>query len=205
LPASPTAPTDQGLRLFLARYEALRSFYLSRVWAHTDEAQMRRRPDSRLNSIVWNLWHLNRAEDAGINRFVADRPQVLDEGDWTTKMKVPHRHNGTGMTLDEVDALSRTIELGALRGYSEAVSLRTLAVIPTIDSATLDGTLDETKVRRVLLEEGVAGPNAAWLVDSFTGWTKGQCLMHFGLTHGYQHVGEMGVLAALLDVDVYQV
>jgi len=42
---------------------------------------MRQRPHLRVNSIAWVMGHLTRVEDAGLNRFVAERPQVLDEGD----------------------------------------------------------------------------------------------------------------------------
>ena len=39
------------------------------------------------------------------------------------------------------------------------------------------------------------------LVIKYTGWTKGKCLMNFALTHPYQHVGEIGVIASLLGVN----
>ena len=47
--------------------------------ALSDE-QIRARPHG-LNSIAWLLWHGARVEGVAVNRFVADRPQVLLAGD----------------------------------------------------------------------------------------------------------------------------
>jgi hypothetical protein len=217
----PAGAAVSPAALFLSRYEPLRSFYLAKVWETVDEAHLRRRPAPQLNSIVWNLWHINRAEDAGLSRFVANQAQVLDEvldeGTWNERLHIPHRHLGTAMTLDEVDEFSRAIDIPALRAYSEAVSARTLAIVEVLDPATLAQTLSEPTVRRVLLngaasssssqhdDEGVAGPQAGWLVDNYIGWSRGKCLIHFGLTHSYQHVGEIGVLGSLMGIDVYGV
>lgn len=66
-------------QLFLQRYDVLCAFYLDGVWEMVPEDLMRQRPHPRVNSIAWNLWHLTRVEDAGLNRFVVDRLQA-----WTT-------------------------------------------------------------------------------------------------------------------------
>ena len=53
----------------------------------------------------------------------------------------------------------------------------------------------------ILFDEGLAHPRAAGLLENYLGWTKGKCLMNFGMTHPYQHVGEIGVIASLLGVE----
>ncbi len=188
-------------QLFLQRYDVLYDFWLGGVWELVPDDLMRQRPHPRVNSIVWNLWHLTRVEDAGLNRFVVDRPQVLDEGGWMERMHLPWRHNGSEMSFAEVDDLSQRVELQALHGYADAVRARTLEIIDQVTLDSLDAVLEAGRLRMVLFDEGLAHAGAAGLFENYLGWTKGKCLMNFGLTHPYQHVGEIGVIASLLGVE----
>ncbi len=188
-------------QLFLQRYDSLYEFWLGDLWTTVPDDLMRQRPHPRVNSIAWNLWHLTRVEDAGLNRFVVDRPQVLDEGSWIERMNVPWRHHGGDMTFAEVDDLSRRIDVQALRDYSRAVELRTREIVSQLGHDGLDAVMEEDRLRMILFDEGLAHPQSAGLLENYLGWTKGKCLMNFGLTHPYQHVGEIGVIASLLGVD----
>jgi hypothetical protein len=99
-----------------------------------------------------------------------------------------------------VDELNQRIDLPALQGYSHAVQQRTRELIHQIDSEKLGETMTAERLRLILLDEGLAHPKAQGLVKNYLGWTKGKCLMNFGLTHGFLHLGEVEVLASLLDV-----
>lgn len=162
---------------------------------------IRQRPHPSVNSIAWTMWHLTRVEDAALNRFIADRPQVLDDGGWMEKMGVPLRHNGFEMTKTEVDALSQQVDLSALRGYSDAVRARTLEIVENLDPESLAETVTRERLELVLLEEGLSGPRAEGLVDGYTGWSKAVFLMNHGLTHAYHHVGEINVISSLLGLE----
>jgi len=188
-------------QLFIQRYDALYNFWLGGLWETVPYDLMRQRPHPRVNSIAWNLWHLTRVEDAGLNRFIIDRPQVLDEGEWLQRMNVPWRHNGSEMNFDEVDDLNQRIDLQALREYSSAVQARTREIVSQLSHDDLDPVMEEPRLRTILFDEGLAHPRAAGLLENYLGWTKGKCLMNFGMTHPYQHVGEIGVIASLLGVD----
>ena len=187
-------------QLFLQRYDVLYEFWLGGLWEMVPDDQKRQRPLPQVNSIAWNLWHVIRVEDAGLNRFVANRPQVLDEDAWLQKLNVPWRHHGSGMNFVEVDDLNQRIDLGALYEYGRTVQVRTRDIVTHIDEVDLDTKLQPERVRAIVIDEGLAHPAALDLVDVYTGWTKGKCLMNFGLTHPYQHVGEMGVIASLLGI-----
>jgi hypothetical protein len=191
-----------ALQLFLQRHGVIYDFYLGGMWELVPEDLMRQRPHPKVNSIAWILWHLTRVEDAGMNRFVVDRPQILDQGGWMERMNVPLRHNGSGMSLAEVDELSQRIALGALHGYSDAVRARTIEIVNGLDLERLDEVMEVDRLRQILFEEGLAHPTAAGLLENYTGWTKGRCWMSFGLTHLYQHYGEIEVIATLLGVDM---
>ena len=187
--------------LFLQRYNALYDFWLGGVWEMVPDNLMRQRPHPQVNSIAWILWHLTRVEDAGLNRFVVDGSQVLDDGSWMEKMNLPIRHNGGDMNFAEVDDLSHRINLQALQEYSKAVQLRTREVVSQLTYDSLDAVMEEEYLRVILFDEGLASPRSAGLLENYLGWTKGKCLMNFGMTHPYQHVGEIGVIASLLGVD----
>jgi hypothetical protein len=187
-------------QLFLQRHDVLYDFLLADIWERVPEDLMRQRPDPRVNSIAWILWHLTRAEDAGLNRFVVDRPQILDEGAWMERMDAPWRHHGSGMTFAEVDDLDQRIDLHALHAYSRAVRDRTREIVSRIDQVDLGDVLSRERVRMIVIDEGLGHPGSTDLAEWYAGWTKGRCLMNFALTHPYQHVGEMGVIASLLGV-----
>ena len=57
------------------------------------------------------------------------------------------------------------------------------------------------RIRAIVIDEGLAHSQADGLFQTYTGWNKGRYLMNFCLTHPYQHVGEMGVIASLLGIE----
>jgi hypothetical protein len=189
-------------QLFFQRHDVLYNFWLTGIWDTVPDAPMRQRPHPRVNSIAWNLWHLARVEDAGVSRFVADLPQILDEGGWAEKLNVLWRHHGSGMRFAEVDELNQRINLLALRGYSQAVAERTRRVVVSMMMEELDAVLTLDRVRQIVVDEGLGHSDPSGLVANYVGWTKGKCLMNFALTHPYQHVGEIGVIASLLGIDL---
>jgi hypothetical protein len=188
-------------QLFFQRYDPLYGFWIGGLWEAVPPDEMRRRPHPRVNSIAWNLWHLTRVEDAGTNRFVLDRPQVFDQGGWMARINVPWRHNGGEMSFAEVDELNGRIDLQALHDYSSQVQASTREAVAGLDPAGLEAVLEVDHLRRLLFDEGLAHPKAGGLLETYTGWTKGKCLMNFCMTHPYQHVGEIGVIASLLGIE----
>jgi hypothetical protein len=186
--------------LFMHRYTPLTESYLEGFWQVVSHDQMRQRPHTRLNSIAWVLWHITRVEDAGMNRFVMQQPQVLDSADWMVRMNLPWRHHGGEMTLAEVDQLSARIDLDGLYRYMQAVHMRTREIVSTIDQNMLAQPLNIAFVHQVVVDEGLGLRNLDSLATHYASWDKGKCLMTFGLTHPFQHVGEMETLASLMDI-----
>jgi hypothetical protein len=187
--------------IFLQRYDPLYNAYLNGYWTHVSHDLMCLRPHPHTNSIAWNIWHITRVEDAGLNRFVVDRSQVLDDGLWMERMNLPWRHHGSGMTFAEVDELNQRIDLSALRDYSQAVQERTRAILATLDVRDLDTVMEEKRLRQIMVDEGLAHSQAEGFIKNYLGWSKGKCLMSFGLTHSWQHLGEMEVIASLVGVE----
>ena len=187
------------LQAFLERYNPLYNFYIGTVWDGIPKDLLCQRPYPQVNSIAWNVWHLTRVEDGGLNLFVTDGVQVLDEG-WAERMNIPWRHQGSGMTFAEVDELNQRIDLGALRGYSDAVHARTCEIIEHLDPNSLDSVIDAERLRMIIVDQGLAHSNPDSLIGTYLGWSKAKCLFNFGLTHPFLHIGEIDVIAGLLGV-----
>ena len=188
-------------QLFLQRHDVLYGFFLEEYWKTVPEDLMRKRPHPGVNSIAWILWHMTRVEDAGLNLFVTEGSQVLDQGEWMKKLHLPWRDNGGGMNFTEVEDLSQRIDLQVLHAYSLAVKAQTQKIVTEIGKVDLDGLISQERARTIMIDAGLAHSNPEELVNWYTGWSKGKCLMLFGLTHPFQHVGEMGVIASLLGIE----
>ncbi len=168
-----------------------------------DEAHWRTRPQPAVNSLAWLVWHMARVEDAGVNRLVANRPQVLDEGNWGELMQVPIRHHGSGMTNQEVTDLSNRIDLQSLRAYHTAVRARTLEVVETLLPEQLDEVNELPYLRQVLFDEGVLNPNHDWGARVPYQDSKGHLLIHFGVTHNYGHFYEAFTVCSLMGISFW--
>src|SRR2546425_10047833 len=71
------------LGFFLLRYGDLHGRLVEDLLAGLSEDQVRRRPDPRVNTIAWLLWHAARIEDVGVNGLVADRPIWKRSSRWS--------------------------------------------------------------------------------------------------------------------------
>ena len=184
---------------FLLRYEALHGLMTERLLAKLADAQLRARPHGQ-NSIVWLLWHLARAEDVGVNRFAYDRRQVFDDGGWAGRVGAGRRDLGTGMTSDEVTALSAGVDAGALREYWRAVGDRTVEIVRGEGDRGWDDVVDAARIRRTIREDGDYGPNLnAERVEAFYGgMTRGWAFAHMALTHSFGHFYEASVVRGML-------
>jgi hypothetical protein len=187
-------------QLFFQRYDPLCNFWLPDIWTLVPQDLMTKRPHLRVNSIAWIFWHMVRVEDAGINRFISDRAQVLDEGRWMERMNLPYRHNGNEMTFDEVDELSRQVNLDGLHEYALAVQTRTRETVSRLTMSDMDEVMEEAHLRKILVDEGLAHNNPEGLIQNYLNWSKGKVLFNFAITHPYQHLGEISTLATLLGV-----
>lgn len=185
-------------RLFLERHRPLHEELIPLLLEPLSDEDLRVRPGPGMNPIGWILWHAARAEDVGLNRFVTDRTQVFDGGEWDGRMGVERRDIGTGMEPEEVERVADRLALGEVDAYRKAVARRTARVVEGLDPGRLDTRLDRTEVERVLVDEGAAGPSAGWLPEEYLGHTRGWCLSHFGLTHNFYHLGQAFVARKIL-------
>ena len=186
-----------ALAFFLLRYEVIHRSLLDDLLKSLTEAQVRARPQAGVNTVAWLIWHAARVEDVGVNRFVVDGAQVLDDG-WLARLGVGRRDVGTGMTDAEVDALSAAVDLAALRGYREALTRRTLAVVEALRGQDLAEIVPADRVKRVCTDEGAVAPGASWLTEFWANQrSRGWLLAQTPLLHPYGHYFEARVAAGL--------
>ncbi len=182
---------------FLVRYDQVHRVLSDPALKQLGESQLRGRPHPRVNTIAWLLWHMARVEDVGVNRFVVDGPQVLDDG-WLAKLGVDRRDVGTGMSDAEVDELSARVDLDALRGYWDALTRRTPEVVASLRGSDLDALVPRERVERVASAEGAVAPGAEWLTEFWAaGRTRAWVLAQTPLLHVYGHYFEARAVAGL--------
>jgi hypothetical protein len=182
---------------FLLRYEVIHRSLLDDLLKGLTETQIRGRPHAGVNTIAWLIWHAARVEDVGVNRFIVDGTQVLDDG-WLGRLGVDRRDVGTGMSDAEVDGLSACVDLAALRGYWEALTRRTLDVVATLRGRDLGEVVPADRVKRVCADEGAVAPGAGWLTEFWANRrTRGWLLAQTPLLHVYGHYFEARVAAGL--------
>jgi hypothetical protein len=189
-----------AISFFLLRYGDLHRLLIDDLLNGLSDAQLRGRPTPGVNTIAWLLWHMARIEDVGVNRFVVDGTQVLDDG-WAERLAVPRRDVGTGMNDGEVDELSARIDLRALRGYWEAVTERTLGVVEAVRGSNLESLVPAERVEHVAKAEGAVAAGAEWLTKFWAGGrSRGWILSQLPFLHVYGHSFEARVVKGLWGV-----
>src|ERR1051326_4677395 len=191
-------------QLFLLQYRVARDWMERLGLAGLTDEQLRTRPQPRLNSVAWILWHQTRTEDFFVNRVVANRPQVFEEQDWAALLRVPLRRIGTFMSDDEVAGFSEQVDIAGLRAYWDAVGQQTEAVASTLPAQVWDQPLDAAALRRSFLDDGVFGEDAVQEVDlllpHYLTRPVGGTLSHGAVAHPLLHVGEVSMIRALLGI-----
>ena len=186
-----------AIGFFLSRYGDIHGGLVEGLFAKLSEAQLRTRPHAGVNTISWLVWHSARIEDLAVNRFLSDRPQVLDEG-WLERLAVSRRDVGTGMTDAQVDELSARIDLQGLKDYWDAVSARTLEVAETLRGSDLEALVPAEKVRAAVRADSAVAPGVEWLTDFWAGGrTRAWMLAQTALLHPYGHYYEARVVSGL--------
>ena len=172
-----------------------RAFPGQRVFGDVTDDQWRVRPGPGLNSLVWLLWHMARTEDAAVNAVVAGRDQVLDDW-WMSRMNVPWRIIGTGMTHEEVARMTAGADVAAVRAYRSAVGLRTREVVQALPAAAWDEVIGRDDIRRAgaagALRDWVDGQSYPWL-----GWTRAEQIASSAVRHNAAHIGEAVTIRGL--------
>ena len=180
------ATTSTAAELALAGGFTMQDDTLKRL----EESHLRESPDG-LCSIVWHIWHMTRIEDLMTNTLIRGLPEVLDRGDWLTRLDVDARLVGTGDGDDEVRGFSQQVDVAALLAYRDAVGRETRALVRDLDFTTLD-TVPDVPARLAEVPP-IVGERGAWLTRFYAGKSAGFMLTFPIVAHGYMHWAEARV------------
>jgi hypothetical protein len=182
------------------RYDDIHVRFIDELCSNISDAQLRERPHG-VNSVAWLIWHMTRVEDAVMSRFLADRPQTLDDGRWNARMKITRRDVGAGMSSADVDALGASIDVEGLRGYQRAVSDRTRALIRDLPLEAWDEVVPPDTVHRHAAADGMLVDAGRWVEEFWAeGHTRGWYVLQVGLLHPYGHCFDGMVTRGLLGI-----
>ena len=188
------------MQFFLECHESFHLRVENELLTGLTEDQMRLSPNPAVNTIVWLVWHMARCEDVPMNRFVAGRPQVLQEGNWVERLNLSRQDIGTGMTDEEVNNFSSRVDIAALGDYYRAVGERSRKIVSQLEPEDLDTVVDSSLIKEVLYGEGVMGDSAGWIEQNYLGKPKAWFFRNLGLTHSIFHLGEAVTVLGLMGV-----
>lgn len=132
--------------------------------------QLNFRPREGGVSAFFSLWHYVRTEDNIINFVTQGKPTVWLEGGYHEYFGLPRNNQGTGMTVEEANAV-RVHDVAKWLEYQSKAWAATDAYLAGMSPA-------EFEQRRVTIKP--VGEMSLW-----------QGIYGMCLSHGYRHVGEI--------------
>jgi DinB family protein len=163
--------------------------FADRVFGNLTDAQMRARPVKGVNSLVWLLWHTARVEDVAINIVICARAQVFDDG-WSKRLAIPFRDIGSGMSDDEVAALSARVDVAAVRAYRSAVGARTRDIVGALSPDAWEGIITQEDTARAAAVGAFGQSLLATSGNPWRGNPRGTQLLVSAIDHHARHIGE---------------
>ncbi len=192
----------QAIEHFLHHHAMLHSARMSDagLWSYEDEilddmdkALVRRIPQNEEHSLLWCLWHIARIEDVTMSLLVANTNEVLEEGQWLTKLNTPFIHTANALAEDEVEALSQQVDIAALREYRIAVGRRTREIVKTLEPGSLKKKVEQAQIERVTAKS-VVHPDAQGIIDYWSKRTIAGLLLMPASRHILVHLNEAAAL-----------
>ena len=161
---------------------------------NTKGPRLRNRTIERINPIVWMAWHILRCEDMYFNTIMFDLPQVYHRDNWKEKLKIKTNQVGTGMTVEEVNVISRKIDLGALFGYNQEMKSTILALLdqPPIP---IDSPLDNEPLLYQRLKDTDSFPEEMCRnrAKAYAPFDVSSGLVGI-ISHAYMHIGQYNAI-----------
>jgi hypothetical protein len=158
-----------------------------------DETAWRTRPHG-LNSLAWLLWHMASVEDTHVAPVVFGETPLLN-GALAKRLGVDVRR--TYRASQDVDLLSRSVDVKELLAYRDAVGRRTRALASALPEARWTEPLAEVDLQR--------GAQAGHLTGQETylvGTPRDALLFWWGVAHSHYHIGQAAMLRTALGIPV---
>jgi uncharacterized damage-inducible protein DinB len=190
---------DEAIKLFMDQHAMLHSAQVAQtdLWSYEDavlddipEEEYRRIPAKGEHSVAWLVWHMARCEDITMNLLVAGSPQVMNEGDWSTRLGITARDTGNAMDAVEISEFSAAIDIDALRAYRVAVGCRTREVVSELQPDDLKQRVDPARLQRVW-DEGAVVEAARGIAEYWGNRNIAGLLLMPATRHNLVHLNEI--------------
>lgn len=169
--------TDSGLHSFE-----------DELWEQMSEKEFRSVYEND-NSIAWKLWHTARIEDVTMNILIANRQQIFTAGGFQVRMGVKAANTGNEMSRTEIEDLSKSIDIHALKEYRLAVGLKTRDIVRELKPEDLKRKIEASRLQRIF-DEGAVGEDAQWLLDYWGKKTYSGLLLMPASRHNLVHLNQ---------------
>jgi hypothetical protein len=188
---------NQAIDLFMRQHNILHSAKVGQAaWSYEDdilddlsEEQWRQIPPNGEHSIVWNIWHITRIEDATMNLLVAGQSQLFNEENWQQRLNTPLINSGNDIPMADIVKLSEAVDVEALRLYRTAVGQRTPAIVSNLTFADFKQPVDPHRLQQIMLQ-GVLLPEAEGILDYWSRRTLAGLLLMPATRHNLVHLNE---------------
>lgn len=187
-----------AVELFLQQHAAVHAAEVSaageysfadEVWHGLDEPAARCIPAGGEHSIAWVFWHLARIEDVTMNLLLAGRPQVFSLGGWSEALRAATRDTGNALDAAGIAALSRAVDIQALRAYRSSVGRQTRALVQQLRPEDFRRKVEPARLQRALAEGAVTDATRG-LLDYWGGLTLAGLLLMPPTRHNFVHLNE---------------
>lgn len=185
------------IRWIRGQHRGVRRVFEHNIYSALTADQIRERPDGVGNSVVWLMWHMARTEDAIVNAVIRERDQILLTDGWTEKLGVESTLIGTGLGEEEVEDISKRIDVESVNEYWKTVSDQTSEFLKTTDAESLE-RIPEWRIEAA--PPIIAGVENAAAASFWAGRSVGFLFGGTIISHGYIHVGEMQSIVGRLGV-----
>jgi hypothetical protein len=138
------------------------------------------------SSIAFLAFHTAYHEDLAVNAVLRQRPPVLDG--WRDAVGVAGLEPSVGLAEAEPAELTAALALEPLGAYLRTVHEATVALLATLDTATLPATVDGPAG---LAAAGVTDAAVPWLYRMWEGKPAAWFLQWEAIGHRVNHLGEM--------------
>ena len=148
----------RAIRLFLDQHAMVHSRDVSgieissfedEVWFELDQAATRTIPKGVEHSIAWIFWHLTRIEDMTMSVLAAGKDQLFFSEGWDERLGTQVKDTGNQMSFEQVQELSKQLDIPSLKAYRIQVGLRTRAIISQLTIENLKENVDPLRLEKL--------------------------------------------------------
>lgn len=146
-------------------------------------------PEKEKHSYAYHIWHTTRIEDINIVYVISGLPQVLDTGNWLSKLGIDIRNTGNTLSREEVQVFSDKIDVEALLEYRKSVASETQRIIKEMNPVDLKTKVNPHVFEKLLHDEDVL-PGASWLIDYWKKKDYAGLFLIPATRHHFLHINE---------------